>query len=111
MIRSLGRITITTGGTPHRCTENETTPTKHYPCQSLLFEQWPGNTGKIYVGTESMVKATGVGVIAILAIPTDNVLPSFSASIPSAPAALNAVNYWVDAEVDGEFVLVLAIRA
>jgi len=112
MWRSLGKVTVTTAGTLVRATNNETSSTARFPCQSLLFEQWPGNTGKIYIcDRQNAVAATGVGVLAVLAPPTATGYPSCGVGVPTAPVPFNAVDFWIDAEVDGEGVLVSAVRA
>jgi hypothetical protein len=112
MWRSLGKVTVTTAGTLVRATNNEATPTLRYPCQSLLFEQWPGNTGNIYICDRSDAnKTTGVGVLAILLKPTTTGLPSAGCGIPTAPTPFNAADFWIDADVNGEGVLISAIRA
>lgn len=101
---SLGHVT-TTAGTPVRITAN-TTGAAVRLCHAILVEQWPGNTGKVYVMRSNGVAATGVGVLAILPIPTTNSLPSVSAGIPSCPDGLNAADYYIDVEVSGEGPLV-----
>lgn len=113
MIRSLGRVTVATSGTPVRATDNETDPAERYPVHSMLFERDnTGETGLVYIlDREDAVIATRVGVVAILAVPTSNILPSFSATITYAPSGLNLENYWVDADNDGEGCVVSAIRA
>ncbi len=112
-LRALGRITIITSGTPVRATLNEDDPTKRYPAHAMLFERdVTTETGKIYIlDREDAVIATRVGVVGILAIPTDNLLPSFSATVTYAPVGLNLNDYWIDADVDGEGCIVSVIRA
>jgi hypothetical protein len=99
-VKSLGKITVTTGGTPVQVS------TTRVGANSIMFQQIPGNTGKMYIGDSTLVKATLVGVHAVLPIPTTNILPSYTATIVEAPAGLNAAEFWVDAEVNGEGVLV-----
>jgi hypothetical protein len=112
MWRSLGKVTIVSSGTLVRATNNESIPGLRFPCQSLLFEQWPGNTGKIYIcDRQTADKSTGTGVLAILAPPTTTGYPSAGVGIPTAPTPFNAAEFWVDVEVDGEGVLVSAVRA
>jgi hypothetical protein len=112
MWRSLGKVTITTSGILVRATNNETNPTERLPCQSILFEQWPGNTGRIYIcDRQTADKNTGTGVLAILMPPSTTGLPSAGVGVPSAPAALNAADFWLDAEVNGEGVLISVVKA
>lgn len=112
MWRPLGKVTVPAAGTPVRATVNQPDPNLRFPCQSMLFQQVAGNTGKIYIcSSVTANKTTLEGVLAVLAIPTTNVLPSASATVPSAPAALNAGDFYVDVDVNGEACLVSAIRA
>jgi hypothetical protein len=112
MWHSLGKVTVTNAGTPVQATQNQTNPAARFPCQSVVFEVWPANLGKIYIcDRANAVKATGVGVLAILAAPSANNYPSAGVGVPSAPAALNAGDLWIDADNSGEGVLVSAVRA
>lgn len=112
MWRSLGKVVVLNSGTLVRATNNEISPNDRVPCQSLLFEQWPGNTGKIYIcDRQAANKATGVGVLAVLAPPTSTGFPSAGIGVPTAPAALNAADFWLDAEISGEGALVSVVKA
>ena len=104
-IRSLGQVT-TTAGTLVRLTANESDATAHLACHSFMCEALQGNTGRVYIGASNMVRATGVGVYAVLAIPTDNVLPTFTATISFLPNALVMNELYLDVDVNGEGVLV-----
>lgn len=95
-LRALGKVTVTTAGTPVRVTATATR------CQSIAVQAWPANAGKIWVGTSaSMNKTTGEGILAIIAIP-DAVIPAASFSIPLSPAGLDASSLWIDADNNGE---------
>ncbi len=112
MWRSLGKVIVTTAGTPVRATLNETVPTERYGAHAMLFQQVPGNTGKLYIMDRQTGNAsTGAGVLAVLAIPTVNLLPSASATITYAAAGFNAADFWIDAEVSGQGCQVSAIQA
>jgi hypothetical protein len=112
MWRSLGKVTVASHLVNVRATDNESDSTARWPCHALLFEQGPGNTGRIYVfDRQTGDQTTLEGCLAILAVPTVNMLPSVSATITYAPAGLDASTYWVGASVDGEGVLISAIRA
>ncbi len=112
-IRSLGRVTVVTSGIPVRATFNETVADTRYPIHAMLFQRDVNTeTGNVYIlENENAVIATRVGVIAVLAIPTVNILPSFSATITLAAAGLDLRNYFIDADNDGEGCVVSAIRA
>jgi len=110
MWRSIGYITVTTAGTPVQVSETRE------PAQTIFFQQAEDNTGKIWIcSSASANKTTGVGVLAVIPAPTltDEVattLPYASVTIPSAPCALNVMNFWVDADENGEKCLVSYIR-
>ncbi len=112
-LRAVGRITVVTAGTPVRATSLETDPTARYPAHAFLFQRDDNTeTGNVYImDREDGDPSTGVGVLAILAIPTENILPSFSATITYAPAGLNLADLWIDSDVNGEGCQVSAMRA
>jgi hypothetical protein len=105
MIRSLGKITVPSPGTPIRLTANEVDSNKRLACHSMLIEALPGNTGKIYIGqNSSMNKTTLAFVIAILPVPTANLIASFSVTAYVA-AGFHADQLWIDVDVANEGVL------
>lgn len=95
-----------TPGTPLRATNNFTTPAQRVGCHSLMVEALPANAGKCYIGSSKMNKTTLVGVWAILAIPTNNILPSFSATLSYAPGGFNLADVFIDCDNNGDGVLV-----
>lgn len=98
--KSLGKVTVTTAGTPVRITSSRT------PCHALLVQQLPANTGRIIVGTSVMNSTTYAGCLAILAIPTTNGIPAVNAGLATEPDGLNAADYYLDSTVNGEGALV-----
>ena len=109
MIQSLGKVTVTTPGTPVRVTINTGNPTQNRTCHALMVEQWPGNTGKIWVGTAQMDVSTGEGVYAVLAIPTTNFIPTFSVANTIVLGGLIPNQIWLDADVGGEWAIVTIV--
>lgn len=111
MIDALGKITVTTPGTPVRATINRTDPAKVIPAHGVMFEVWPTNTGLCYVGRVGMNKATGEGVYAILGAPSKNTndvvsfLPTFSAALTLSPNGMQAADFYVDADQAGDGVI------
>src|SRR5206468_8968361 len=90
MIKSKGKVTVTTAGAPSRLTANETNPSSRVASHAIMVEAWPTNGGKVYImDRPNGDRTTGVGVIAILAVPTANIIPIFTAGISSAPNGLN----------------------
>jgi hypothetical protein len=119
-LESLGFVTVASAGTPERATKNvgQTgsnlgpvgSPGNRFPCHSFLVEALPTNTGKVYVGKRSaMNKTTGAGLLAILPIPTTNLLPSFSSTMSKSFNAFDLSTIWIDVEVSGDGVLISAI--
>ena len=111
MWRSLGKV-VPGAGVFVRATNNESDPLARYSVHAMLFQQVAGNTGKLYIADRETANATtGVGILAVLAIPTVNTLPSASATVTYAPAAFNVNDYWIGAQVNGEGCQVSAVRA
>lgn len=110
MIQALGMIPVPAPGTPVAIDTALPNPDKSMSIHGALFEQIPGQTGKIYIGRKSMDKSSLVGVYAILAIPTTNFLPTFSVALTIAPNGLSTIEFWVDADVAGEGVLVTILQ-
>ena len=106
----LGKVVVTTAGTPVRATANLSNPAARYICKSYMVQAWPTNSGLAYVGKQSMVKATGVAVTAVLPAPSAATVPAFSASHEDAPAAFDMARIWIDAAVNGEAVLITVVR-
>ena len=104
MIQSLGKVVVTTAGTPVQMTQNSTNQTK-VRCHSFMVEALSANSGKIYIGAKGMSKTTLAGVYAILPVPTANILPSFSATLTLVPDAFIPSTIYIDADVSGEGVL------
>lgn len=86
-----------TPGTPARLTLNFP-EFEHELCNTIFIQVLPGNTGDVYFGRENMVKATGVGVIAILRPPTANHLPDLAFNIPDAMNPFRIGVYRVDVD-------------
>ena len=110
-LHSLGAVTASSGS-PTRITANQTDPTARVSAHSILVEALPTNTGKVWIGLVNMNKAssTKLGILAVLAIPTANVIPGFSMTISYAPGGFNAADVYLDPDVNGEGAIVSYIR-
>lgn len=98
-LKSLGKIAVSSAGTPQAVSASQLL------CQSISFQALSSNTGKIYIGTQGMSKSTLVGVLAVLAVPTANLLPGYSvSSIPIG--SVNAAEIYLDADTSTEGVIV-----
>ena len=98
-------------GTPVRFTRTQATPEEKFACHGVLAQAIYNNTGRIYIGTSTMVTATLTDVIAILAIPTDNTIPSFTAALTLASNAVNLSDLWLDADIAGEGAIISVLIA
>jgi hypothetical protein len=105
MLVSLGKVDVAAPGTPERLTKNRTDPTEEFPVHAVLAQVLPGNKGNVYIGVAGMDRTSLAGVVAILPIPTVNLLATFSASISYAVAGLQADEIWVDADQSGDGVV------
>jgi hypothetical protein len=97
---SLGKIAVTTAGTIVQVSSSSKL------AQIIQITTNPGNTGKIFIGLSNMVASTRVGVIAVLSIPTVNILPYWLLQWPDAHAEFDLQDLWLDADVNGESAIV-----
>lgn len=109
MIRPVGKITVPVAGTI-RSVYDLAQPLdpdtfKFKAFQAVLLQALPTNTGKVYIGNASMVKATYVGVSGVLVIPSSSNIPSWGASHPLSPAGVDLTALYLDVDVSGEGVL------
>lgn len=109
---SLGYVTVPAGGTPIRSTANESNPPARIAAHSIFFQQKSSNSGKVYICSSATAnRTTGEDVLAVLSIPTTNLLPSASVTVTYAPNGFNVADFWVDVDVDGDAVLVSYVQA
>lgn len=116
--KSIGNyVTVTTAGTPVRCTVNQTNPAARVVCHTLFVQQHASNTGKLYLMDRSTgSSSTGLGVLATIPAPTLSsgvaiILPWVAYTIPYAPGGGNAADYYIDADVSGDKATVSIIVA
>jgi hypothetical protein len=110
MIQILGKLIVPTPGTPVRATSMlspEEAP--RFTCHGVLFQAMASNTGKVYIGKDSMNKSTLADCAAVLAIPTANIIPGFGISHYLAPAAVDISELWIDADQANEGVLITVL--
>lgn len=105
---ALGKVSVTTPGTPVRLTANRADPTARVACQTVLIQPLLGNTGSVYLGEQGMNKTTFAGVYAIVPTPAGG-FSNFALSIPLAPAAFDAAALFLDADTAAEGVLVTVL--
>jgi len=120
MIADLGYVTVATPGTLVQATININTGSPqmpftrgYYPCHGILFQAYSSasasNVGRIYILRTGGDKSTGVGLLAVLAIPTANIIGSASFTLTLAEAALDASQFFLDADVSMDRCLVSAL--
>jgi hypothetical protein len=101
---SLGKVTVTTPGTPVPLSATSIS------VNALYFQALSGNTGVLYVGKQSMVRATLVGVFRTIAAPTAAtpaiILPDWNlvSSVFTAPFDISQI--FLDADVGTNGLLV-----
>ena len=111
---SLNTVTITAPGNIVQATnarDSAVLTRDYYTCMAILFQADPFNAGRVYIGTAGFNKTTGVGRLAVLAIPTANTIPSAGATNPIPGRLLAATDYWVDADVMNDKVTVSILVA
>ena len=107
MIVALGTARVVTPGTPVAISTLDTGG--FGKVHGIMIQALPANVGKVYLGTATMNRAQVTGLFAVLAIPTSNVIQSFSAAITQAPASIQLKDLYLDADNgnDGAIVTVL----
>lgn len=111
MLLPLSKFTVAVPGTPVRLTSTQANPAEKFACHGVLAQALPANTGKVYIGRSTMNRTTMTDIVATLAIPTDNTIPSFTAALTLSPNAVNLADLYVDADVGGEGVIVSVLVA
>jgi hypothetical protein len=111
MISVIGKFTVPVPGTPVRFTSTQATPGEKFSCHGVLAQALPANTGKVYIGVAGLDKTTLANVLAVLAIPTDHTIPSFTAALTLSPNAINMADLYLDADVAAEGALVSVLIA
>lgn len=112
---SLGKVTVSSPGNPVQATINQPRPADRYPVNGYMCQSLPTNTGLVYIGLKNMNKATLVGVLGILPVPTPNamsvplVLPTFSASAGAVPVVDDMTFIYVDADIAGNGCIISAV--
>lgn len=115
-MKSLGKVAVTTAGTPVRITSGQADPSKKVSVHSVFLQAISTNTGRIFVGTSSaMSKTSFVGVVAMIPAPSASAatgtLPYFETTIVPSPNGYNLADFWIDAEVSTDGVIVVGSEA
>ena len=99
---SLGRVNVITAGTAVQLS------TTSKPCSHIRLSVVAGLTGKMYLGRKGFVAGSAMtGVIKEFAPnPSGGVDDSYDIQIGSDGNRLNLQDYWIDAAVSGEGLIV-----
>lgn len=116
LMKSLGKVSVATAGTPVRVTSTQTNPAAKVSVHTIFLQAVAANTGRIFVGTSSaMNKTTLAGVVGMIPAPSASAatgtLPYFEATIAPAANGFNLADFWLDAEVSTDSVLVAGSEA
>lgn len=114
MLKPLGPVTVAAAGTPVQAISvlpaadrlRQKDPNVH----GVMVQALSTNGGKIYVGTKGLDKTTLANVIAVLGVPTDTVIPAFSAALTIAPNAIDLSDIYLDADTNDEGALVSILQ-
>lgn len=99
-------ITVTTAGTPVVVTPPAGMPAGG--CCKLTFRGLQGNSGSVFVGLASMVKATDVNVLMPLSASGAGVTPdTWSIEDNSGANTIQPANFYLDANTSGDKVVVI----
>jgi hypothetical protein len=110
MLRPLGKINPTPG-TPVQVTSLLTNPQASEPVHGVMVQARKANVGAAYVGNSAMSRSAETGLFAVLATPTSNTIPSFTAALTLAPNAINLADLWIDVDNLGDGVIVSVLIA
>ncbi len=101
-LTSLGRVNVVTPGTPVLLSIDPT-----LRVSKLFFQSVPGLTGKTYIGTPLMAKATLAQVVRVLVPATNSAIADQFALAPEQGKDTIYLNqYAIDADNAGEGLLV-----
>jgi len=101
-VTALGRVNVATPGTPVPLSADPT-----LRAAKILFQVIPGLTGKGYIGTNGMVRATLANVIRVLwPNASGGISDAFMIESQDDSDVLNVAEYSIDMDVAGEGLLV-----
>lgn len=115
--RVFGDVNVSAAGTPVRATSGQADPALRIGLQSITFQVKPGNTGVMYIRTKGAGTPTDDRTnldftMRILAAPISATQGPFEhATFTATPASgpLNLADFWIDAGVNGNGVLITGI--
>lgn len=112
-LQALGPLRVTTPGVPVAVASiiptDQWTPNPNYgpfKGHGVLLQALRDNNDDVYVGQTGMNSGTLAKVLSVLAPPSTNFIPSFSAALTIAPNAIDISDLYIDADQAGDGVLV-----
>lgn len=102
MMRPYAKIVVPLAGTPVRVTSVESDPNARRAIHGVLVQALPDNAGRVYVGNVSMNRVARTNLFGILAVPTTNSLPTFSAALTLSPNAIHLNDIYIDVDQNGD---------
>ena len=110
-----GRTLVTVSGTPQQVAVPAAIAGPGSPglstVHAFVVSALSTNTGKVYIGTVGLNKTTLANTLVVLAIPTVNLIPTFSCSLTAAANALSLSDLYIDADNANDGVLISAVVA
>lgn len=115
MLLIVGKVTVPVAGTPVRLTDRTEYQaaltaaglnTAFKTAQAVYFQAWTANTGKVYIGSSALVKASGVGVMQVLVAPSATAIPSFGIAQQTTGEGVTLSDIFLDVDTGAEGVLV-----
>jgi len=112
MVGSLGQVTVPSPGVLVRATVNQTDPTARIAAQTVEFQVLPANTGKVMIclaGSDMSGTSSNELVLHVLPKPASATTGPFDywrVGVFNVPSALNPADFYIDADVPGDGVLI-----
>jgi len=110
-LKAIGRVVVPAAGTPVflPVPPDINPPAVH----AILISALQTNTGNVYIGLANMNKDSSVlyNVLQVLPIPTSTSIPTFSIAVVQGANAIRLTDFWFDADVSGDGVLVSGLVA
>ena len=110
-LKAIGRVVVPAPGTPVflPVPPDINPPAVH----AVLISVLQTNSGNVYIGLVNMNKDPAVlfNVLQVLPIPTATSIPTFSIAVIQGANAIRLPDFWFDADVPGDGVLVSGLVA
>ncbi len=117
MLVAIGRVNVPSAGSPVSILSRLSTAhlrkinatTQLAPAHGIQLQTYYSNGGKIWIGDQDLNKSTQDGVGHILAPPSTNFYPSWSAALTVSPNALSLAGVYLDVDNSNEGALLFLL--